>query len=233
MKRVSSHNILYSGIALIATLYLGVGIAMNRDHLLTLSQSLTSYKAASLFISSVPTPTPEPTLIISPSPTISLVARKKTIKPQDSSPWGVAEKVDDVTYTIKVGNDAVMTTPQELFNSLNNYRSINGKQSLNWDNTLATYAQQRAEHFKSIGSTDKHSGFNAYLDSGDGFQQLGYRRLGENSYYGGPLNGVHLIEWVFAQSPGHNANQLDSQWTHVGIGVTDTSANLIFGGEGM
>jgi uncharacterized protein YkwD len=51
--------------------------------------------------------------------------------------------------------------------------------------------------------------------------------------YGGPLNGTHLIEWVFSQSPGHDANQLDNGWSHVGVGVTDTSVNLVFGGEKM
>jgi uncharacterized protein YkwD len=39
-----------------------------------------------------------------------------------------------------------------------------------------------------------------------------------------------LIEWVFAKSPEHNANQLDSGWTHVGIGVSGYGVNLIFGG---
>ena len=43
----------------------------------------------------------------------------------------------------------------------------------------------------------------------------------------------HVIEWVFAKSPGHDANQKDPDWTHVGIGVTDSTVNLIFGGSKM
>ena len=134
-----------------------------------------------------------------------------------------------VDYRSLVGN--IMATPQEVFSALNSYRSVNGASQLSWDDALAGYASGRAQYFASISSTDKHVGFNNFLENENGFDQLGFRRVGENSYYGGKLTGVHLIEWVFAKSPGHNANQLDNTWTHVGIGVTNSSADLIFASE--
>lgn len=149
--------------------------------------------------------------------------------PQDTLPWGVAQKVDDVTYTIKVGYDEHMTTPEELLAALNQYRAVHSRSALSRDDRLWEYAQGRASYFQSIQGTDKHAGFNSYLENEDGFSKLHFNRVGENSFYGGKLTGTHLIEWVFAKSPGHDANQLDAGWTHVGIGVTESSVNLNFG----
>lgn len=168
-------------------------------------------------------PAPQPQIITS-------VPLQKKVIPPDTEPWGVAKKIGEHTYTIKVGEDERMATPQEILDALNSYRQTQGKGTLQRDNKLASYAQERAQFFSEKGSTDAHAGFNDYLDNQDGFTKLGFDRLGENSYYGGKLYGVHLIEWIFAKSPEHNANQLDSGWSHVGIGVSGYGVNLIFGG---
>jgi|SRR3989338_243221 len=147
--------------------------------------------------------------------------------------WGVAKKIGDHTYSILVGQDERMGTATEILEALNHYRQTNGTGTLTMDNGLLSYSQGRADYFKQIRSTDGHSGFNNFLDNEDGFNRLGFNRLGENSYFGGPLLGVHLIEWVFSKSAEHNANQLDPGWTHAGIGVTDNSVNIIFGGKKM
>lgn len=187
-------------------------------------------------------------LLISPTPTIvksrSITRNDKVYTPDadlavtviprqnsDTDEWGVAKQIGEHTYTIRVGNDDRMGTREEILQALNNYRAVNGAGSLAFDDRLNNYAQGRAEHFVTIESTDAHAGFNDYLENQNGFEALHFARLGENSYYGGPLYGVHLIEWVFAKSPGHNANQIDPGWTHVGIGVTGTSSNLIFGAD--
>jgi uncharacterized protein YkwD len=65
----------------------------------------------------------------------------------------------------------------------------------------------------------------------DGFGKLGFSSLGENSSYGYLLEGVHLIEWVYAGDAPHDNNQLNSEWSHVGIGVNGTATDLIFGGR--
>jgi uncharacterized protein YkwD len=174
-------------------------------------------------------------LSLSPSPSPSPSMKKKTpVYPRKTTEeWGIAKEIEEGTYTIRVGNDASMGSPQEVLAALNAYRNTNGRSTLAWDDTLGRYAQSRAEYMQSIQTTDKHAGFNHYLEKDDGFNRLGFNQLGENSYYGGPLNGTHVIEWVFAKSPGHDANQKSSDWTHVGIGVTNSTVNLIFGGSKM
>ncbi len=168
-------------------------------------------------------------------PTITPQVKRKTTttKVPAQEEWGVAKEISEGTYTIRVGSDAAMGNPQEVLAALNAYRNTSGRSTLSWDDKLASYAQSRADHMNSIQTTDKHEGFNRFLEQEDGFNKLGFYRLGENSYYGGPLNGTHVIEWVFAKSPGHDANQKDPDWTHVGIGVTDSTVNLIFGGSKM
>ncbi len=168
-------------------------------------------------------------------PTTTPLPKRKAVaaKTPSQEEWGIAKEISEGTYTIRVGSDAAMGSPQEVFAALNAYRNTSGRSSLSWDDKLASYAQTRADHMNSIQTTDKHEGFNRFLEQEDGFNKLGFYRVGENSYYGGPLNGTHVIEWVFAKSPGHDANQKDADWTHVGIGVTDSTVNLNFGGSKM
>ncbi|MEP7167725.1 MAG: CAP domain-containing protein, partial [Candidatus Woesebacteria bacterium] len=149
----------------------------------------------------------------------------------DTSLWGVAKQIDDVTWTIKVGQDERMATPQETLEALNQYRKIHGVAPLTWDNTLAAFAQKRAAYLNSIQGTDKHQGFIDYVASEDNVKSLGFWSLGENSGYGNQLLGVHLIEWIYAADEGHNRNQLDSQWSHVGIGIQGLGVAFIFGGS--
>lgn len=213
------------------------GIIFNQDHLQKLTSDVMLYRNFTHSRSAQPIVTPTATDVSTDSPEISQTAQQPhDVQPKiiyaekdDRLPWGVAQKVDDVTYTIRVGYDEQMTTPQELLEALNNYRAVHSQGSLAWDDRLAAYAQSRASYFNDIQGTDKHAGLNSFLEKEDGFAQLHFNRIGENSFYGGKLTGTHLIEWVFAQSPGHNANQLDPVWTHVGIGVTESSVNLNFG----
>lgn len=221
-----------SGLLSLTIIVIAHNIYIQQQAFAQLHQALISYRHASTNIVIEPTLTPEPTPFISVT-TVPTVGSQPFVRPTSSEPWGVAKKVDDMTYTIRVGEDDTMATAQEIFEALNQYRNVNGKSSLTWSDSLAHYAQSRAQHFNSISGTDKHAGFDNFLNNENGFQALGFRRIGENSYFGGKLNGVHMIEWVFAKSPGHNANQLDEGWSYVGIGVTDTSANLNFGGERM
>lgn len=170
-----------------------------------------------------PTPSTTPTPIPTKPP---VILNPTTV--ESNNEWGVAKQIDEHTYTIKIGYSDTMATSNEIHQSLNNYRQNHGKSSLNWDQTLADYAQTRAELFSSIQKTDSHAGFNSFLENEDGFSKLGANQVGENSYYGGNITGVQAIEWVFAQSPGHDANQLSDQWTHVGIGVSSSGIDLIF-----
>jgi uncharacterized protein YkwD len=127
---------------------------------------------------------------------------------------------------MKVGMDPQMSTPNELYEALMVYRNIKGKSRLTWDDRLATYASERALFICQNGS-DHHAGFSQYLEDG-GYEKLGFRHLGENMSNGMRLSGVHLIEWIYSKSPGHDANQL-GPWSHIGVGISGNCSVLIFG----
>lgn len=175
------------------------------------SQSITPIKDQKVSYIALPSPTPS--------------------QSKNTGDWGVAKQVGEHTYQIRVGNDSVMGTPSEILQALNSYRQVHGKSALIWDSNLASYAQSRSDFFIKNGTVDSHAGFNQYLSTEKGFRELGFGSLGENSSYGYILTGVHLIEWVYASDEPHNANQLNAQWTHVGIGVAGSATDLIFGGN--
>lgn len=173
------------------------------------------------------TPTAEPKTI----PTVierKITAPTKTPTP-DNEPWGVARQIDEVTWTMKVGEDEKMATANEIFVALNEYRKRYGSQVLTWDNKLSEYANNRAIYLNSIKSVDGHKGFTNFMENEDGFNKLGFTALGENISFGYKLNGVHTIEWMYAGDKPHNDNQLDNRWNYVGIGVNGLATCLIFG----
>lgn len=169
-----------------------------------------------------------PTLTPTPFPTVTPTS-VSTIAP--SNEWGVSKQIEGVTYTIKVQDDNQTATAQEILDALNNYRKTHGVGVLSWDNNLANFAQSRADKFNSEQKLDNHAGFNELFKNPDNAKNIGFLRLGENSSLGFTLSGVHLIEWVYASDAPHNNNQLNSSWTHVGIGVSGNATDLVFGGN--
>lgn len=168
-----------------------------------------------------------------PTPKIKIIT-PTTVKPKiyptpDNEPWGIARQIDDVTWTMKVGEDEKMATAREIWDALNQYRKNHGSQNLNWDTKLADYAQTRAKYLNSLKNVDGHEGFSNFVNNEDGFNKLGFTSLGENISYGYKLNGVHTIEWMYAGDKPHNENQLDNRWNYVGIGVDGLATCLIFG----
>lgn len=171
--------------------------------------------------------------IMTPTPTLLSTPASSNTSPNSASGqvWGVATQVDQDTWTMQVGQDAVMGTPQDVLAALNTYRQKHGSGVLVWDQTLGDYAQTRAVFFANQGKLDAHAGFTDFLNNQDGFKKLGYNSLGENSSIGYTLTGVHLIEWVYAGDKPHNDNQLSNKWSAVGIGITDSATDLVFGGS--
>jgi len=164
--------------------------------------------------------TPKPTTIPTPKTTPTSVG--------DTSPWGVATQIGEHTWTMKVGEDLTMATATEILKAVNDYRQRYGSQILVLEPKLTSYAQSRANFFYSEDKLDSHIGFTNFLENEDGFDKLGFSQLGENTSLGYQLNGVHLIEWVYAGDEPHDKNQLDSKWDHVGIAVKGTATCLIF-----
>ena len=130
---------------------------------------------------------------------------------------------------MKIGEDTTMATAKEVLAALNEYRKVQGSQVLNWDEKLGNYARDRAKYLNGIKSVDQHKGFSDFVENQDGFNKLGFTALGENISYGFKLNGVHVIEWMYAGDKPHNDNQLDNRWNYVGIGVDGLATCLIFG----
>ena len=153
-----------------------------------------------------------------------------TSEPTTSSlEWGVSKQIDEYEWTIRVGEDEKMATPKEIHEALNVYRKRHGSGELTWEDSLVSYAQTRAEEFISLGKLDQHKGFREYVENEENRRKLGFWGVGENASYGSRLMGVHLIEWIFAGDEPHDKNQLNPDWTHVGIGVKDTAVDIIFG----
>jgi uncharacterized protein YkwD len=176
----------------------------------------------------IPSPIPQNSLRSSRD-FASNITEQPVVIPAVPKEWGVAEQIDEVTWTIKLGEDAEMGTALEIYSALNAYRNRHGVGSLTWDDKLAEYARSRAVYFSSIESLDQHKGFIEYTNSEDNIRNLGFWGVGENSSFGFKLAGVHIIEWVFAGDEPHDKNQLEASWTHVGIGVDGVSVAVIFG----
>lgn len=145
--------------------------------------------------------------------------------------WGTAKKVEGTQYgwSLEIENDFHMTTEKELFDALNTYRLKNKKPKLEWSGSLATFAKRRGDELNKNSGVDEHRGFKDYIRYSENRMILGFRRLGENTSCGYRMTGVHMIEWIFAGDIPHDENQLNSRWTHVGIGVNNICVSLVFG----
>ena len=168
------------------------------------------------------------------TPSPSIIKKQtvvKTMQPSiTSSPSDTARKIGDHTYAIKFVPDQHMSTPQEAFTALNNFRLQSKSTALQWDSKLAQFAQSRVNYFTEKNSLDQHKGFLDFVWHQNGFDKLGFSDLGENSAHtAGMVNGQHLIEWIFAGDHEHNSNQLNKKWTHVGVGIDGFNINIIFG----
>lgn len=193
--------------------------------LIIIPQFLANLPASSV----LPKPLVMTAISPTPSPTSTFYHPSSVPTPApDTSPWGVAKQITEHSWVIKVNNDPAMGTPDEILQALNDLRVRNGAQPLQTDSRLCTYAQKRADYFKSLRGTDEHQGLVDYLQNSDGYSRLGFNWIGENSSYGYVMSGVHLIEFVYNSDPDHSKNQLDPKWDHGCVGVNSPATDLIF-----
>jgi len=211
-------------------LFFGINILVFKNKSTILNINNNSSNTASTFL---PTVTEEnnSSTIIEKKPTGELIPTKeiKKIIPTPTEVWGVAKQIGEHTWTMKIGEDSTMATANEILSALNEYRKVHGSQIVMMNDKLQKYAQERAIYLNSIKSVDQHKGFTDYMENQDGFNKLGFTALGENISYGYKLNGVHIIEWMYAGDEAHDKNQLDNRWNYVGIGVNGLATCLIFG----
>ncbi len=169
---------------------------------------------------------------------VSGVTQKKSVITKIPEPIEVKEtqenqKSQDNISTDEKSSDTKDNNVSEnvFLKALNDYRVKNGKSPLSWDAKLADYAKSRADAYSAQGGLDHHAGFQDFINNQDGFKKLGFNSLGENSGYGHAPDPVFIIEEAYGKSSSHNENQLGSQWSHVGVGISGTATNFIFGGS--
>lgn len=118
-----------------------------------------------------------------------------------------------------------------LVAAINSYRAKKGVGELSFDSGLSGFAQGRSDYFASRGSMDSHAGFEDFVNNQNGFAKLGFFALGENSSFGYKVTPSELIEDIFANHAPHENNQINPEWTHVGVGVSGVAVDIVFGGR--
>jgi uncharacterized protein YkwD len=171
-----------------------------------------------------PTPTNHPTATptVTPVPTVSEIKMER--KSNDD-----AKRIEYHNGSINITIEGSKTKALEILQALNAYRSTHGVRMLFWDQKLADLAQFRAEQFAREQRLDNHAGFKILISDPNKIREMGFVGLGENSSYGYSVSGMELITKIYAGDLPHDNNQLNPDWTHVGIGVKETATDIVFG----
>lgn len=104
-----------------------------------------------------------------------------------------------------------MTTPEELFEAMNNYRKAHGLSILQKNGTLCYIAQARAGELQQLGKLDSHAGMDKYTHSQNEFNHLS-EVISAGVY---PESGVHIVEWGFDRSlTGHKEAISNPVWQY-------------------
>lgn len=181
---------------------------------------------------STTTPTFKPSTTPAPLPSATPTAQPTLTPTSTPAPTASPGPVPSAA-PVSANNSNLSGEVLDLFNALNNYRAKNGVNTLAWDSKLADFAQTRANSFNQNRGLDNHAGFLDFINNQNGFQKLGFYKLGENSSWNISTSAVDLIEQVYTQDSGHKQNELNPGWSHIGIGVAGTSTDFIFGGNKM
>jgi uncharacterized protein YkwD len=139
--------------------------------------------------------------------------------------WTV-EKINEHETALSLPPDPRMSTPDELFEAINEYRRANGISLIQKSDSLCTIAQKRAEEQLANGSLDDHAGFEKYVNSQNEFSTMGEVLFGGNQ----PQYGVHIVEFCWARSlTGHKEAIRDTNWQQGCGGIAGYYAVFIFG----
>lgn len=139
--------------------------------------------------------------------------------------WSV-EKVDEHLTKISLPPDPRMSTPDELFEAMNNYRSSHNVSVLQKSDTLCSIAQNRANEQITNGGLDGHAGFEKYTKEQQEFSVMGEVLFGGAQ----PVYGVHIVEFGWDRSlTGHKEAIQDPSWQYGCGGIAGYYAVFIFG----
>lgn len=164
-----------------------------------------------------------------PSPSANLISMN-IAKPSHIPIKPPVAKKPKPAPTVKPVESETGLTTQSILKALNDYRNKNSIGILQIDDKLQTYAQSRADYLKNIGKLDNHARHQQFMNDG-GFEKLGFSAIAENQGWNYRGDSKGLVESFYGKSPGHNKNQLNPEYTHVGIGINGPFTNLVFGGR--
>ena len=116
-----------------------------------------------------------------------------------------------------------------ILQALNIYRQSQGMRTIAWSESLAYFAQGRADKFNQDHHLDNHDGFHAFVSNPNNIKGFGFSYVAENSAYNVSLEPKKLIEESFATHELHNTIQLDPRWTHAGVGMKGRGVDIVFG----
>lgn len=139
--------------------------------------------------------------------------------------WTV-EKVNEHETALSMPPDPRMSTQDELFDAINQYRKANGINEVQKSDALCTIAQKRADEQLANGALDDHAGFDKYVNGQNEFSTMGEVLFGGNQ----PEYGVHIVEFGWARSlTGHREAIRDTNWQYGCGGIAGYYAVFIFG----
>lgn len=141
--------------------------------------------------------------------------------------WTV-EKVDEHLTKIALPPDPRMSSADELFEAMNNYRKAHNAQILQKSDLLCKVAQNRASEQQANGKLDGHTGFEKYAKDQQEFSVMGEVLFGGAQ----PQYGVHIVEYGWDRSlTGHREAIRNPSWQYGCGGIAGYFAVFIFGSK--
>jgi uncharacterized protein YkwD len=126
-----------------------------------------------------------------------------------------------VASVVACGPGTSNVPAQDVLNLINQKRAAGGCPAVAGDDKLRAAAERHAVDMRDKGVTG-HTGSDGST-MGQRITDAGFSPLslyGENMYIGGPgtSTAAATVDWWMG-SPGHKANILNCQFTHIGVGV--------------
>lgn len=141
--------------------------------------------------------------------------------------WSV-EKVDEHITRVSLPPDPRMSTAEELFEAMNNYRRAHSLSILQKSDLLCSIADNRAKEQSANGKLDGHAGFGKYAEEQNEFSVMGEVLFGGAQ----PQYGVHIVEFGWDRSlTGHKEAIQDPSWQFGCGGISGYFAVFIFGAK--
>lgn len=164
---------------------------------------------------------------VSPTPySLESKVKQNLTKPNSESFNWTVEKVDEHLTKMQLPADDHMSTANELFDAMNNYRKAHNIGLIDQTPGICDIAQKRAQEQLGNGDLDGHAGFDKYVQNQNELSAMGEVLFGGSQ----PQSGVHIIEFGWNRSlTGHKEAIQNPDWHYGCGGVAGYFAVFIFG----